>query len=95
MYKAAMPGVALVYRDICTSVTERSPAFSQISLSRTVSYHQDVPAFWIHRVSQLNMLLQHGSAAEHFLTRVTQPTHAYTQNLQVSHCSYRRQLLHH
>lgn len=42
-------------------------------------YHQCVLASYIHPVPQLDVLLQHGSAAERFLTITAQPAGTNSQ----------------
>lgn len=46
---------------------------------RVVSHRQCVVALCLHAVSQLNMLVQHGSAAKHLLTLSTEPVDAHTK----------------
>lgn len=42
-------------------------------------HHQSVVALCIHAVPQLNVLLQHGSAAKHFLTLSAEPVNTQTK----------------
>lgn len=46
---------------------------------RVVSHRQCAVALCLHAVSQLNMLVQHGSAAKHLLTLSTEPVDAHTK----------------
>lgn len=56
-----------------------SKLYNKLQQASIQCYHQCVLASYVYPVPQLHVLLQHGSAAERFLTVTAQPAGAKTQ----------------